>query len=87
MWIQLSFSLLIIWRGFGCNRIFVRVSFEQRFSEDSMKKLFEVPRVYSLKILLQLQILFLLNVSLLMDKYGDCSFLEIKVDEKEKKSF
>ena len=51
--------------------------------ETASRDYFEGPRVYSLEIFKQLHILFLLNVSFLMDKRVDCFFPGIKVGEKE----
>lgn len=72
----------------GGDKILIKVSFEQHSSENSISRgILRVPGFIPLKgFLQQFQILFLLNVSLLMDKYVDCFFPGIKVDENGEKN-
>lgn len=51
--------------------------------ETASRDYFESPRVYSLEIFKQPPIMFLLNVSFLMDRCVDCFFPGITMGEKE----
>lgn len=89
MWMKLSFSQLLV---FGEDLAGKRFSSESVLNhvlqKTAWRDYLEGSRVYSLEMFKQLQILFLLNVSPLMDKDVDCFFPEMKVDENFfKKSF
>lgn len=63
-------NFLVFGEDLARNTIHVRAGLSSFLQEAPCRDYFEGSRVYSLEILKQLQILFLLNVRLLTDKLG-----------------
>ena len=82
---KLSFSQLSVFgEDLAGDKILIKVSFGAAFfSKQNQEIILRVPGFIPLKYLSSPNILFLLNVSFLMDRCVDCFFPGITVGEKE----